>query len=199
MSESTVYACLACLTCITRVHTVSFPWPQAGMCAASPLMIEGDRKPNPNGLKQRENVLKFMFTSLKSRVPLARRAHISLLALLTSTLTPFEDKHCPFSVSTGGYGTSRSYLPPRSFTERKGPLPGGGVSCHSIGCTWSHDHPPNQWLWPGGGERAVCLGSGSLTLLRGLEGRRQWNPEEHSRQLPDKGPWLLGSPPPDGP
>lgn len=96
------------------------------MCAASPLMIEGDRKPNPNGLKQRENVLKFMFTSLKSRVPLARRAHISLLALLTSTLTPFEDKHCPFSVSTGGYGTSRSYLPPRSLTERKGPLPGGG-------------------------------------------------------------------------
>lgn len=60
MSESTVCPCLASSYMhhmFIRVHTVSFPWPQAGGCTDAPLMIASDRKPNPNLLKQKENIL----------------------------------------------------------------------------------------------------------------------------------------------
>ena len=60
MSESTVYPCFASSYMhhmFIRVHVVSFPWPQAGGCADAPLMVASDRKPNPNLLKQKENVL----------------------------------------------------------------------------------------------------------------------------------------------
>lgn len=39
------------------VHIGSFPWPQAGGCAHAVLRVASDRKPNPNWLKQKENVL----------------------------------------------------------------------------------------------------------------------------------------------
>lgn len=59
MCESTIHPCLASShmhRVFIYVRTVSFPWPQAGGHNAA-LRVASGRKPNPNWLKQKENLL----------------------------------------------------------------------------------------------------------------------------------------------
>ena len=60
MSESTIHPHLLSSYMhhvFIDVHIASFPWPQAGGCTHAMLSVASDRKPNPNWLKQKENVL----------------------------------------------------------------------------------------------------------------------------------------------